>query len=233
MTNLGLSSKDIFKLIDDNILDLLSSGDTLIYQFNYNDITLSNNKNQNEENNTIGLIDFTQKFRYKYLNYSTFFKVLQHYASLQTKKLKGSCKERGIHSLGMYTFSFFSENFKEESKKLWIEFEDQINFLSQKLKDKNINFAVLISPISLQIKNQEEVNKLKLDLKCSLKDARKHLLNILKMKNIDSIDPYLIFNNTQDKEKKILFHEFDTNHPNKYGHMLISKSIREYLKIDK
>ena len=129
----------------------------------------------------------------------------------------------------MYTFSFFSENFKEESKKLWIEFEDQINFLSQKLKDKNINFAVLISPISLQIKNQEEVNKLKLDLKCSLKDARKHLLNILKMKNIDSIDPYLIFNNTQDKEKKILFHEFDTN---QYGHMLISKSIREYLKID-
>ena len=57
-------------------------------------------------------------------------------------------------------------------------------------------------------------------------------MNILKDNKIDFVDPYVIFNDIQKKEKKILFHEFDTNHPNEYGHLLISRSIKEYLKID-
>lgn len=232
MTNLGLSSKDIFKLIDKDILKIINESDILIYQFNYNDIVLETPAEINTNPRKTNLISFTQKFRYKYLNYSTFFKVLQYYASLQTKKLDGSCEERGIHSLGMYSFSFFNKSFEKESRKLWVEFENQLLNLRDKLKKKNIKFAVLISPISLQIENQEGVNKLKLNLKCSLKDGRKNLINILKFNQIDFIDPYVIFNKSQKKEKKILFHEFDTNHPNEYGHLLISRSVKEYLKID-
>ena len=239
-SNLGVSSKDIFRIIDKNLTSFLNKGDTLIYQFNFNDITIRNQtdiKNRQIKDNESYLknklnkfANYTQKIRFQYLSHSTFFKILQHYASLQTKKLKGDCLERSKHAIGMYTFSYFSEGYKEISEKLWNEFESELINTKEILKSKNINFYILISPISLQLKNHGAVNKLKLDINCSTKNGRNHLIEILKSNQIEFVDPLTEFLKYEKENETILFHEFDTNHPNEIGHSLISESLNNFIK---
>ncbi len=235
-SNLGVSSKDIFSIIENQLVNYLTEGDTLVYQFNYNDITtknkifLKNNNKLEKEKFLDVIVDLTQKIRFKYLTHSTFFKVLQHYAALQTKKIKGNCLERDKFALGMYTFSYFSKSYEDVSEKLWDEFEIKLLQLNEILSKKKIDFYVLISPISLQLANHEKVNKLNLKLECSVKDGRLHLLQILKLNNIKFVDPLIEFQNFEKTNKKILFHEFDTNHPNNLGHKLISDSLQKTFK---
>ena len=235
-SNLGVSSKDIFSIIENELVNYLTEGDTLVYQFNYNDITTQNkiflkdNNKLKEEKFLDVLVDQTQKIRFKYLTHSTFFKALQHYAALQTKKINGSCLERDKFALGMYTFSYFSKSYEDVSKKLWDEFEMKLIQLNQILTKKKIDFYVLISPISLQLANHEKVNKLNLKLECGAKDGRLHLLQILKLNYIKFVDPLIEFQNFEKINKKILFHEFDTNHPNNLGHKLMSDSLQKLLR---
>ena len=75
-----------------------------------------------------------------------------YYSSLFVNSPKGnlSCKEKGINSLGMYTYAFFSDGFLKESQNLWDNFEMKIIEVNEILTKKNIKFIVLISPISLK-----------------------------------------------------------------------------------
>ena len=181
----------------------------------------------------ISLITNTNVFRYKYLNHSAFFKLIQHHASIFVRKTKGSCEERNLDALGPYTYSYFGKNYEEKSLKLWDLFSKSIVQTNEELKNKNINFFVLIIPISLQVKNHEKINKLNYDLNCSTKNGHEYLLNILNQNKIQFINVLPYFNKFAENEKnksKYLFHAYDTNHPNKYGHELIADAVFQKLR---
>ena len=102
------------------------------------------------------------------------------------------------------------------------------------LKSYNVNFLVLIPPISLEIIKHEKVNKLNYDLKCSTRNAREYLIYLLDKNNIAYIDTLPKFNNyirnVKQENSSILFHPYDTNHPNEKGHELIAQTIFDYFK---
>ena len=105
--------KDTFDIIK----NFVKKNDLLIYQFNYNDImkVVKSDTILNKKKILLGpddlalkvsgekwrqIIHDVNKFRYKYLNYSTFFKFLQYHASLFLRKTSGSCSDRGLDALG-------------------------------------------------------------------------------------------------------------------------------------
>ena len=135
-----------FSNLNGTIEKYLKPQDIIIYQFNFNDIIdiaqkiayldriKNTEKNEDINNNInisikdediphrrkiISLIVNTNVFRYKYLNHSAFFKLIQHHASIFVRKTKGSCEERNLDALGPYTYSYFGKNYEEKSLKLW------------------------------------------------------------------------------------------------------------------
>ncbi len=228
----GVTADEIFETIT-KMDKIISSGDILVYQFNYNDIIpIKKNLNKSEpsENNILKKIKKnTYYFRYKYLNRSVFFQVLQHYASVITNAKKGTCEERGENALGQYTYTYFSKKYFDESKTLWNNFNVSIKNIAFSLRQKQVEFYVLISPISLQIPNHSSNNKFKLNINCSELDGRDYLLKLLKNNNIKFIDPLDKLISNQSSSKDLLFQQFDTNHLNSKGHQLVSESIYETL----
>ena len=227
----------------DNILDIIEknqkvfkSNDFLIFQFNYNDILPSSyidNKKltvKSEKGFFRKLISSFDPIRFEYLHRSTFLRVLTHYASIVKRKTSGDCKTRGLDALGQYTFSYGSLNYSEESKKAWKLFERKILQLKELTNKKEIKFIVLVSPISLQLENHQKLNFHNYDLKCSTIDGREQILEILKNNNIHFSDPLQLFKETTkiDAEEgnfAPLFFEYDTNHPNSKGNLLMSITL--------
>ena len=234
-SNMGTSYSENLNFIKNDLLKLLKPDDIVIYQFNYNDITPYDSEDIKIKQNTFLQKSFRtfQKFRYKYLNHSHLIKTMGYYSSLYANlpKKNLTCKEKGIKSLGMYTYTFFSEGFNDQSQKLWNDFEGKLLNLNETLIKKNINFIVLISPISLQITNHNDNNKYKLDLSCSDQNPHEYLISMLRKKSVKFIDPTNKFKSVSNKNIK-LFHSFDTNHPNKFGHKIIGeiiyKDLNEY-----
>ena len=228
----GVTAEEIFETIT-KMDKIISPGDILVYQFNYNDIIpikKNLNKSESPEKNIIKKIKKnTYYFRYKYLNRSVFFQVLQHYASVITNTKDGSCEERGKNALGQYTYTYFSKKYFDESKILWNNFDVSIKNIAHSLRQKKVKFYVLISPISLQLSNHSTNNKFNLDINCSELDGRDYLLKLLKNNNIKFIDPLDKLASNQSSSKDLLFQQFDTNHLNSKGHQLVSESIYETL----
>lgn len=222
-SNIGINSEDIFDSITKELTSILKGGDTVVYQFNYNDITIENSYKDKFKNDTI--FDYFQKIKFRYLNHSTLVKYLNHHFSLIFKKINGSCVERQIESLGQYSYSYFSKGFEKESETLWKKFEKRMTD-TKKILDKNkIDFFILISPISLQLQNHQKINKLNLDLSCGNKNAYAHLKELINKYKIGLIDPLKRFEYSQLKKFQLLFHSFDDNHPNKYGHRLLAEEL--------
>ena len=228
--------KNTFSNLNNSLLRYLKENDVIIYQFNFNDIIEiakvdpSFQDKDLTNSGLINLINNTNKFRYKYLNHSTLLKYLQHHASIVARKTKGSCKERKIHALGPYTYSYFAKGF-EKNQKLWDVFIKDVKKTHSELNSLNIKFIVLIPPISLEVLSHSKVNKLNYDLGCSTINARDFIIKLLKDNKIDYIDTLPYFNNFMKNNKsQLLFHPYDTNHPNEEGHELISQAIFEKLK---
>ncbi len=220
----------------EDLSKILNKKDFVIYQFNYNDlIDIGSQKLKFSDKDIpsrsvlMKLINSTNKLRYKYLNYSSFFKFLQHHASIIVRDTKGSCAERGLNALGPYTYAFFADGYRDKSKLVWDAFKKDILNIKIIFDRSDINFVVLVVPISIQLKNHESINKLNYDLECSNLDPRKYLIEFLKENNIKYIDSTKAFLDFEISSKEKLFHSFDTNHPNEIGHKLISKSIEKDL----
>ena len=220
--------------------DLIDDNDIVIYEFNYNDVrpeTLNIKKYNTNSSFIVSLRNNTREFRKKYLNYSTFARVMQHYAGILSRKQSGACIDRNYDALGQYTYAYAAEGFENESRLVWKTFEDELSQIMNNLKYKE-RFFVSISPISLQVLNHDKDNKFKLDINCATLDPREKLIDILKKHNINYIDPLDRFNNFMNKfevsENNIsLFHNYDTNHPNNLGHMLIAEEkISKILNLD-
>jgi hypothetical protein len=180
--------------------------------------------------------DKTRKLRANYLNHSGFLRVMQHYAGIFSRNTNGSCEDRKIDALGQYTYTFGAIGFEKESEILWNILENFFYEMNNVAKKNNINFVILISPISLLVDNHDHINHTNLSIDCATINAHKRLITILKKNNINYIDPLDKFNsfvqaNFNEKNKINLFHNFDTNHPNINGSYLIALSILEYFKI--
>lgn len=218
----------------EKIKENLIPGDKIIYQFNYNDLNDLGKNNSlltddeiPSRSNLMKIINKTNKFRYRYLNNSSFFQMLQHYASIMVRNTNGTCEERGLDALGPYTYSYFAKGFEEKSKIIWKEFENSIIETKKKLESLNVNYTILIIPISIQLENHDIINKLKYDLECSTQDGRIYLLKLLKKNDIDYIDVFDEFKKSIKKNNNLLYHSFDTNHPNIKGHKIIGKTLYE------
>lgn len=175
----------------------------------------------------------TIKVRREYLNHSTFLRVLQHYAGIIARNKSGNCEDRKLDALGQYTYTFGSKGFENESQVLWELFENHILKINKSAKENNINFIILISPISILIEHQDHINHVGLSIECATIDAHERLLNFFEKENIEYIDPTKKFNEYSinfynEKNVVNLFHDFDTNHPNLNGSLLIAISILEY-----
>ena len=231
---------------------LTKKNDIILYQFNFNDI-LEVNYTPSNNNKTISkqpfkiIIQFNV-LRKSFLNHSTFLRLLQHKAGVFKWKLQRisiinlifkqelfkNCGSLGFTSLGQYTYSYGAKQFEDKAKKVWLEFEKDLIELNEFLKLKELQFAVIISPISLQIPHQEKINHRGLNFECSTIDGRKKITEILKKHSIDIIDPtedfiqYAEITNQNDNNN-LLFHPYDTNHPNEFGHLLIGKKLYSYL----
>ena len=134
--------------------------------------------------------------------------------------------------MGQYTYSYGSITYSDDSKDAWKIFENKILRLKQLTNNKKIKFIVLISPISIQLKNHQKLNFHNYDLNCSTINGRKKILDILKNNKIVFSDPLKLFEetikiDTDEKNFEPLFFEFDTNHPNAKGSYLMSISLSE------
>ena len=206
----------------------------------FTSINLNNYSSESSQDNIIYKLlatvrDKTRKLRARYLNHSGFLRVMQHYAGIFSRRTSGSCEDRKFDALGQYTYTFGSIGFEKESEILWKITENffyEINSIAIK---NNINFVVLISPISLLVDYHDHINHTNLSLDCATIDAHERLIAILKKNNIDYIDPLDKFNSFvkasfNEKNQLNLFHNFDTNHPNHNGSYLIALSVLEYFK---
>lgn len=234
----------------DNVYDIIKKNnqifqneDYLIFQFNYNDILPQSyldkgvGRVKTKTNFFRKFVKRLDTFRYNYLHRSTFFRVLTHYASIARRQTSGDCESRDLDALGQYTFSYGSKNYSDEGIKAWKNFEKKISNLKELTDKRNLKFIVLISPISLQFPSHENLNFHNYDLKCSTIDGRKKILEILDQNKIIYSDPYNLFNdyiNLDIKEKNFepLFFEYDTNHPNAKGNLLMSISLLETIYND-
>ena len=139
----------------------IKSGDLVIYQFNYNDLTpYAKLDLASEANLKITKQEFVNKiifnsgkFRYKYLNHSVFLKVLQYHSSRFLKKTNGSCLSRKMDALGPYTWAYFAKGFENESEIIWKRFERDLRKIKNEIRTIKSSFIVLISPISIQLKS--------------------------------------------------------------------------------
>ena len=92
----------------------------ILYQFNFNDIYPFSESIKRSEKKYLNLsnpIEAVKILRWTQMNKSVLFRVASHYGGL-TKRLfdeNKSCKEKGINSLGAYTWAFGSDHFKTES----------------------------------------------------------------------------------------------------------------------
>jgi hypothetical protein len=202
----------------DNVADLLKKIEvqiqgneereirSLVYQFNYNDITPFGKREiedvelgkKVEDMEIDGGITYSDwfirfaKFRYEYINRSVFLRVLQNYAGIMIRNNSGNCEERGIDALGFYTWSFGSRPFQKQSDTLWAEFDKDLKKVSMITGKLGINFSILISPILYDIDRvgyHPYYNKLNLDFSCATINPRERLLAIAERYDIDVVDP--------------------------------------------
>ena len=233
----GNNVDNIVNIVEKN-QKVFKKNDFIIFQFNYNDILPSSDIKKNnlivksEQGFFRKMIAVIDPIRFEYLHKSTFIRVLTHYASITKRKTSGDCKSRGIDALGQYTYSYGSLNYLDESNVAWETFENKILKLKELTNKRDLKFIVLISPISIQLKNHQKLNFHNFNLKCSKINGREKILEVLKNNNIIFSDPLYFFKeatkiDTDEGNYEPLFFEYDTNHPNVKGNLLLSISLFE------
>ena len=117
---------------------------------------------------------------------------------------------------------------KEEVKKIWKAFEDDLISLNEYLKDKTQICSFNISNFITGFKTKKNKPR-DLNFKCSTINARNKIKRVLNINSRydypDDFNKYAeisYFN--ENYENMYLFHPYDTNHPNIIGHYIIGKN---------
>lgn len=186
--NIKNTSEILIKTNDLNIAKI-------IYQFNFNDLSPQSRSSLNKQGESKTTMSFSRKFaiwRYEHLNKIVFFRVIQYYGGIITKKTKGTCEERKLHALGPYTWTFGSRPYSEASNKAWLRFTNNIEKIKFELDKRNIEFEIVIVPILMQIDQagyHSYYNNRNYDFSCATLDPILNLKNIGSRLNIKIYDP--------------------------------------------
>jgi hypothetical protein len=190
--NIGDAVAAVNKISSNNQMKI----EKIIYQFNFNDIMpyqksdLKNVVIPKSINNN--LFDSIAKWRYQYFNYSVFLRTMQHFAGKLIRQTSGSCKERDMHALGPYTWSYGSITRHDESKTYWNLFKKNIISMNESSIKIGSDFEILISPILYDIDIQgihPHYNYLNYDFSCATIDPRKEIFSISESTGIKVYDP--------------------------------------------
>lgn len=215
-------------------IKIKKGNDYLIYQFNYNDVIQNNYSDNlkliwdvNEQSFFQKIIFWSGKFRYQYLNKSTFLTFLQVKFS---NALSNRNKECSIYSLESYTFSYGTKGYEKESVEAWKNFKNDLENLLNFSEENNLKFKVLIIPTILDFKYQGSSNPKNYNLKCATIKPREKLKNILNELNIDNIDPTenmkaVSSSFVKENNPKNFFINLDHNHLNERGSRIIGEHL--------
>lgn len=208
---------------------------TILYQFNFNDIYPFSESIKRSEKKYLNLsnpIEAIKIIRWTHMNKSVLFRVATHYGGL-TKRLfniNKSCKEKGIDSLGAYTWAYGSKHFKKESEEEWLDFEIRLKNLKELSQKINAKLFIFISPILYDIDLKglhPHYNTYGLDFSCATINPRDRLTKIAKKMNIDLIDPTIYVRDrfeflVKEGNFKPFFFAADDNHFNPTASVHIS-----------
>ena len=179
----------------DSLVVLRNLGDEveihhLIYQFNYNDII---NYGREDLKKLVGFkTSYFAMFRQKYLNYSAFVRLLQHYGGILRHKTSGSCEERGVDALGPYTWVYGARGFEEQSERLWETFANALRDLKSLANEFDATLTILVSPIVFHVDTggiQPSYNYLNYDFTCATIDGQDRIHALSSSLGIPIIDP--------------------------------------------
>lgn len=192
----------------------------IVYQFNYNDITLQS-KRDIKALKPAGGIQFAQ-WRYKWLNRLVSLRLAQHYAATILSSRDSGCEKYGGYALGLYSFAYGSKALKSESEALWNKFEADLANLKATADSLDSKLYVLISPLLYHIDPQgihPYHNTRGIDWSCATIDPSKRLKEICDVLGITVIDPTAYIHEAFDRRIKgnnfsFFFFPTDDNHFN-------------------
>lgn len=214
---------------------------TIIYQFNYNDITpynqkaIKNIKNDNTKVN-VNMISIYKTFMqwwHRNMFNSAFLRAAQHFGGGFLRSNSGNCEDRGFNALNQYSWAYGSKSIIEESKVVWKQYSV---FLKKALKLVNAydaEFVILVSPLMYHIDKEKfhpSFEHLKLDFTCATINPLEKLKAIAKEYNIKVLDPtdYVragFIARIKEGNGEPFYFIGDDNHPNS----IASEYIAEYL----
>jgi hypothetical protein len=163
----------------------------VIYQFNQNDV-VAVGKNALHGLSKNDLFRSLAKLRYAYCNYSAFFRLFQHLGGMLLRNRSGTPEERGLDTLGPYTWAYGCRAFASDSERLWNDLETDLRTIQEDLKERQIPFVVWISPILFDIDRtgfHPFHNYLHYDFSAATIDPRQRLREICQRQSIHLIDP--------------------------------------------
>ena len=185
------------------VIDVKKEGqyDTIIYQFNFNDVTPYRKTDikelKNESNRLVGislvqLYKNTVQWWHQHIFPSAFLRAVQHVGGKLNRKRSGTCEERGLAALNQYSWTYGSKAIEADSEKVWLNFEEFISQMKALFKKNGADFAIFISPLMyhMDAENYYKFYKhLNLDFACATVDPVKQIEGIAEKLDIDLINP--------------------------------------------
>jgi len=117
----------------------------VIYQFNQNDI-MPQGRTHLAGIKRKSIFLTLAAWRYNYANYSAFARFVQHHGGMLIRKRSGTPEDRGLDTLGPYTWTYGSRPFIADAEQFWQKFEEDLGGIQEMLDAHQIPFVVWISP---------------------------------------------------------------------------------------
>lgn len=214
---------------------------TIIYQFNYNDITPYNRKAIKSIRNdstkvNVNMISiyktFMQWWHHNMFN-SAFLRAVQHFGGGFLRSNSGNCEDRGVNALNQYSWAYGSKAIIEQSKVVWKQYSIFLKKAVKLVNSYDAEFVILVSPLMYHIDKEKfhpSFDHLKLDFTCATINPLEKLKAISKENNIKVIDPtdYVRAGfkaRLKEGNGQPFYFLGDDNHPNS----IASEYIAEYL----
>ena len=226
--NLQDAARDLSEFIATKQTQRISS---IIYQFNYNDITPQTRQVLQAMTPTGG-ISFA-KWRYKWLNRLVSLRLAQHYAAKLLAARHSGCEKNAGHALGLYSYTYGSKALKYESDELWSKFETDLANLKATSNSLDSKLYVLISPLVYHVDPQGMhpfYNTLGIEWSCATIDPSKRLKELCSTLGITVIDPTPYVREGFDRRMKgnnftFFFFPTDDNHFNEVTSTYVAEAM--------
>ena len=144
-------------------------------------------KNKKKKNESISFLNRLEsklgELTYRHLNKSVFIRVFRHYGVVLKKQIlrNKTCEEKGISSLGKYSWTYASKGFEDESELYWNEFEEKLVKINKISNQLNAKFAIFITPTIFDIDLNSVhpyFNTMAFDFSCATINPRQKLSEI-------------------------------------------------------